>query len=516
MLPANISTMTLRRVDDDINEAPCNNPMFRVKSWLRNCLGVAAWQGMSDNKVDRLPVRRYLRRLAWSLALSGAVAPVALIAFDPGLAQDSYHTDEATTLPALPAPQVSPDRIGDIREIRADIDPFPKLDDFAWRAFIALNWPSLTAATQRGLPDRSKSFGAPGPRVWETFKARYELYQVGRDGRRLAPPPWASGAAINPCGPGFKNDIKTLATFEPFMDFNQPVFAAGVAGNPLVAQNGTYTRYETRLNQLHYEALARPGWSQGKNLPTQDKPARIAAGSIVVKAAWRVLTEADTPAIRARYYVVQNADVIDIAKSVPAGRTVCSKSDVALVGLHIVIRTKLRPQGIWSSFEHIDNVPAVGRGVAREPDAKDAGMPYAYFDTSKPTLGLWPEFGAPEIQPVSLRNPPRTDPAPMQVVRRHPIHPSTMATNRAYWARPEIKGTIWQNYMLVANQWPTFTHPVGPRYDGVFYPASRKENLVNTTMETYFQDAPSNCMSCHHHTSNVYGRDFVGILNPPQ
>ena len=39
-----------------------------------------------------------------------------------------------------------------------------------------------------------------------------------------------------------------------------------------------------------------------------------------------------------------------------------------------------------------------------------------------------------------------------------------------------------------------------------------EENLVNTTIETYLQDPPSSCMSCHQSVSNALGRDFVGIL----
>ena len=167
-----------------------------------------------------------------------------------------------------------------------------------------------------------------------------------------------------------------------------------MAANPLVAQNRTYTRYETRINEPEYSALALSGWSQGQNLPDQDHPAQLPAGSIAVKAAWRLLTAADTPAARARYYVVQNANVVDVAKTIAAGRVVCSKSDVALVGLHMVIRTAHRPQGVWSTFEHVDNVPPAGVGETREPDARDAGALYSYFDASKPKLGLWPELGS--------------------------------------------------------------------------------------------------------------------------
>jgi len=403
-------------------------------------------------------------------------------------------------------PIVSPDRLEDVGPIRVDVTKFPTFDNFAWRAFIALNWPALTDAKHRGAPDRTKRFGDPGPRVWETFKARYELLPVGADGRRIAPQPWATADTANPCGTSGSG--KTLASATPFKDFNQ---VAGVLENPLVAQNRTYTRFETRVNRPFFSAFARNGWSEGRNLPGPEHPARMPPGAIAVKAAWRILTAADTPALRTRYYVVENADVVDVAMTVAAARVVCTKGDVALVGLHIVIRTRERPQGVWTTFEHVDNVPPIGQGDAREPDAAEAGAPYSYFNSSKPEQGLWPERGAPETLPVSLDNPPKEDPIPMQVVRRLPLHPSTMTTNRAYWALPEIKGTVWEHYMLVATQWPTFAFPVDPHNDGVFLPAKLGENLANTTMETYLQDFPASCMACHH-TFNKDGFDFVGIL----
>src|SRR5271165_2514418 len=329
-------------------------------------------------------------RLATAIALLSA--PFALSPIGSAVAEDV-------------SPLISMDRIEDVPSTK--LDPFPAFDNFAWRAFVSLNWPSLTDQAHRGVPDRAKTLRDPGPRVWETFKARYELFQVGPDGRPVAPHPWATYEARNPCGPDADSRQKTLASFEPFLDFNQAGFDQGVAANPLVAQNRTYTRYEVRINEPEYSALAFSGWSQGENLPDESHPAHLPADSISVKAAWRLLTAADTPAVRARYYV-------------------------ALVGLHIVIKTKYRPQGLWSTFEHVDNVPPVGEGEAREPDAKDANAPYSFFDALKPTLGLSPTFGTPDTLPVSLQNPPKIDPAPMQVVRRHPIHPSTMAMNRAY------------------------------------------------------------------------------------
>lgn len=440
--------------------------------------------------------------VAAPVALLPVAPPVALLPVSSAAAQ--VQTDPRV---GYNAALVVPDRVDDVPQLTPEFDKFPELDNYAWRAFVALNWPSLTDPAHRGLPDRAKTPGDPGPRVWETFKARYELFQVGPDGSPIAPQPWATYDAVNPCGADVDGRAKTLATFDPFMDFNQFV-SPGAAANPLVAQNRTYTRYETRLNEPHYSALALSGWSQGQNLPNLDRPARLPAGSIAVKAAWRVLTAADTPAVRARYYVVENAHVVDVAKTLAARRVVCSKSDVALVGLHIVIRTSHRPQGIWATFEHVDNVPPAGAG---EPDAKNAGAPYSYFNASKPKLGLWPQFGSSGTRPVSLDYPPKIDPEPNQVVRRHPIHLSTLAMSRYYWTLLGIKGTVWAHYMLVAVQWPSHALPVDPYNDGVFFPEARKENLLNTTIETYRQDPPSSCMSCHQ-LFNARGRDFVGML----
>ena len=434
-------------------------------------------------------------------------------------------------------PKALPDRIIDVPATKPD--PFPAFSNFSWRAFIALNWPALTGAADRGQPDRSKSFGDPGPRVWETFKSRYEVFQRDRDGRALIPSKWNSYEGNNPCGPGVDNRTKTLSSFSEFSDFNQATFELGELGNPLVAQNRTYTRYEVRINKEEFNSIVDHKWYARNNLPTAQKPGRFNVGSIGVKAAWRILTDQDTPTIRQRYYVVKDAAVLDVAKSLQAGIAVCAKKDIALVGFHIVVKTEYRPQWIWSSFEHVDNVPPIGMGEAREPDANDAHMPYSYNDPTKPQY-LAPSLKSPLGNAVSTSNPPKHDPNPMQVIRQHPINTKIMAMNRAYWALPEIRNTVWANYMLVTTQWPTVTQPDEPSNSGQPFPggfvdpkqpmdvyqlpaknAGPPSNLANTTMETYLQAPSSSCMACHHSVSNAYGRDFVAFMtvkanDPPQ
>jgi hypothetical protein len=174
--------------------------------------------------------------------------------------------------------------------------------------------------------------------------------------------------------PDADNRTKTLASFTPFADFNQASFTPGKFLPPLIAQNRTYTRYEVRINEAEFDSIVDHGWFSRNLLPMADAPGHFNVGSVAVKAAWRVLTDADTPAIRGRYYVVSDAQVVDVAKSVGAGKIICSRRDVALVGLHIAIKTQYRPQWIWSTFEHVDNVPPVGVGDAREPDAKDDAL----------------------------------------------------------------------------------------------------------------------------------------------
>ncbi len=423
-------------------------------------------------------------------------------------------------------PKALPQRIEDVPSTKPN--PFPAFDNFAWRAFVALSWPALTDAAHRGAPDLTKLLGDSGPRVWETYKSRFEVFQRGPDGGPLKPAPWASYDGVNPCGAGANNRIKTLASFEPYADFNQASFTAGKFISPLIAQNRTYTRYEVRINEAEFSAIVDHRYYAKAALPTLDAPANFNVGSVAVKAAWRILTDVDTPAIRRRYYVVAGAQVVDVAKSHAAGKITCSKQDVALVGLHIAIKTLYRPQWIWSSFEQVDNVPPIGAGEAREPDAKDAHAPYSYNDPMRQQKEIAPPPEAPLAQPVSASNPPRIDPEPMQVIRKHPINADTMAMNRAYWALPGIRGTLWANYMLVTTQWPTVTQPPNQENDGRYFPGLHIEpgtpvepyqtanggdqNLANITMEAYTQDAPSSCMACHHAVSNVLGRGFVAIL----
>jgi hypothetical protein len=395
-------------------------------------------------------------------------------------------------------PMVSPDRLDDVPNAAGN--PFPRFDNFSWRAFIALNWPALDGAANRGLPDRSKKPADAGPRVWETYKARYEVFAPG------APKPaaWTSYDGANPCGGAVTNQTKTLSAFSHFADYNQAAFTLATLANPLIDQNRMYTRYEVRFSREQFDSIVDDNnkWYIKQNLPTAANPGKFQDGSIEIKAAWRILKDGDGTN-RARFYVTK-AMVFDPVATTQAGSIICRQSDVALVGFHIAIKTKLRPQWIWSSFEHIDNVPP----RSDEPDAKNVPTPYS-FNSGMPPAALAP---ASPPRMISDNNPPNPNPDPMQVVRLQPIQPDTMKMNRDYWNLLEIKGTIWANYMLIMTQWPSAPGTPDPTNTGAPFPVGAASTLANMTMETYQQKNGHSCMECHQQVSNQLGRDFVAFM----
>src|ERR1700736_2754072 len=89
----------------------------------------------------------------------------------------------------VPQPEVSPFALPDVPPTPKGEDPFPFFDNYSWRSFIALNWPAMTGAANRGRPDRAKAFGdSRGQRVWTTWKSRFEIFQPGG----AEPSTWAS------------------------------------------------------------------------------------------------------------------------------------------------------------------------------------------------------------------------------------------------------------------------------------------------------------------------------------
>jgi hypothetical protein len=385
-------------------------------------------------------------------------------------------------------------------EVDAPVDPdanqIAVFDDYSWRAFIAINWPAKPGI--RGVPDETKKIGDlsdPGARtVWRSWKADYELFQ--REGTQ--PAEWASFDGLTPWRElAFEESGRTmiLDSFSSFRDFNQA--GNGRFGGPLVAQNHTYVRFEMRLNEAEFDFIRDQQLYRQARLPAAGGPRlRFPNNSVAVKAAWKIFYEEELPAAQVRYYLV-DAMVLD-----PITHT-CKMQKMGLIGLHIVQKTRTRPQWVWSSFEQIDNVPEPGTALV-------PGRHFSLNDPSRPQL-LDPAAPPP---PISKSNPPLENPRPMQVIRSKKIADSTRKTNEDYQAL--LRGTVWENYQLVVTQWPKFPQPEeenGAPFPGQFTGPDPMTNIANTTMETYFQkSAATSCMNCHD-AARRKGTDFVWFLH---
>ncbi len=165
-------------------------------------------------------------------------------------------------------------------------------DDYSWRSFIALVWPAQIQNNQRGVPDTSQTVGGTGPRVFETYKALWEVFHA--DGS--APVAWNQNepATMNACSQLAASGALVLASFSKFSDLGQAGFGSLVG--PLVAQNTTYVSYLTAYNQIEFDQITGSKWYLRSNLPIT---LTLRNNSLDVKSAWMDMTNARHPE---RYY----------------------------------------------------------------------------------------------------------------------------------------------------------------------------------------------------------------------
>ena len=203
-------------------------------------------------------------------------------------------------------------------------------DEYAWRLFVALNWPADTAAR---AADSTAAFGAAAdqPVVWEVWENAQDVYlDDGAD-----PGPWVTGRPV----------ARTAAEsrFETFSLKDFPNARHIVAGKmlPLIDPAASARRLtEIRMNRAAFEYI------RSQELYNLDGQVRVAAaGQIVkfppasteIKAKWRPIRSDE----QARYHTVKVR--FDDGTERLYG----------LTALHIV--SKDLPQWFWATFEHADN-----------------------------------------------------------------------------------------------------------------------------------------------------------------
>jgi hypothetical protein len=197
-------------------------------------------------------------------------------------------------------------------------------DEYAWRLFVALNWPARAGAREA---DPAKRLGDPGRVVWESWKLvsggrdKSEVYRAGG----ADPTDWT--APLDPYCDATARDLFPLQNMlrqgGDLTTFFEP--GAATPGVDEVRMNfGTFDFI--KKNNLFFtegqEALFKNGTATIKFPPAAKE----------IKAQWREIADAD----ESRYHACRSGGKL-----------------YGLTALHIL--TKDLPNWFWATFEHIDN-----------------------------------------------------------------------------------------------------------------------------------------------------------------
>ena len=241
-------------------------------------------------------------------------------------------------------------------------------DFYSWLTFIALNAP----ASGTGIANSQ-----PGTKAkWEDTQNFIQLLEVMRRDRKE--PEWnrEDRTALIPqaCRSDYTKGMMVVEMIEE--SYNQP-FRTG----PLIDQRGRFAIFDILMNKEMFDYIMKHGLhrqsTQKKFADRVDFPAGNSntLGSFMLKVSWKVMDAEDDP----RKFHTTDAIVILPRREDEAGEPACMKATLGLIGFHAVHKTIGRLQWIWTSFEHVDNVPEqieVDAGPARLKKS------YNFFDPS--------------------------------------------------------------------------------------------------------------------------------------
>lgn len=406
-------------------------------------------------------------------------------------------------------------------------------DFYSWLTFIAMNSPADGKTIGQGPRP-----GGDAVTTWEDLANYRPLADVML--ANGAHPTWGTRIVPPECQ---KLDGPNKIIFHLGEEaFNQP-FKTG----PLIDQDGNFALFDILMNRPMYEFIAQKGlyskqgqevfedpiaFPPGNNPVTGDKPESGRMGAIMLKVSYRILDPEKNKDLIGKFHT---SDALIYFPGPPATKVgpACVEKKLGLIGFHVGHKTRNAPQWVWTSFEHVSNVP----------DADDKGTP-------KITLPRYNFFNANcgNDCPAVNDTPPQpwdpdtslqfTGPYRSQVVRTKilpgPVIDEVAKLNEAF--RGILKGTVWENYELLTTQWPSDFNCVlqvqGLEKDkknlmSVVDPtcAPAPTYLANTTLETYSQGrvplASSSCMACHgnattQHVPVATPSDFTFILEKAQ
>ena len=360
---------------------------------------------------------------------------------------------------------------------------------FAWQSFIALTWPS--SPSEAGQPDRSKSiedWGRPGdltPMAFGTYKSSESIFTD------RTPTQWGSNLEKLMDTTSTDNQSgRSVGDFSKFDDDTEVVdqlFQASGGTSWLTDQNGNLIWYEIKTNYTEFDYIVS---NKLYDVDAQKDFAQkngiwLPNGSIEIKAAWRVIPEADYDRLKNRYKI--------ITAMVPQKVEVKSKTDyvledfketkLGLVGLHIIQKTPSMPQFHWATFEHEDLAP--------ETNIKESDVDWLLYNPAKYNE---PANQTPVVGKDSITTPVQVIKDPAAAPREDAIALNDFVKERIASLNPK---SVFQYYKLVDSQWPSSA--VADVDNNTFTPLKNGGKtptvLTNVTMETYIQGI--SCLDCH-------------------
>jgi hypothetical protein len=297
--------------------------------------------------------------------------------------------------------------------------------------------------------------------------------------------------------------------------FNEP-FKTG----PLIDQQGRYAIFDILMNRqmfdyiLQHHLYNKAGQESAANSglavdfpPGQNSDGTL--GAFMLKVSWKILGP-DEPKPDT-FHQVDALVLMPQPPGDPKAKRPCLPETLGLIGFHAVHKTASRPQWIWTSFEHKRNVPDKDEVAAGKFDG-----PYNFFKINCkgdcPDANATPprQYWQPDL---ALKLKFKDDKFRSQIVRETPLTEAAKHMNEIF--HDILKGTVWENYMLLSTQWPsvfgcTIMHSQGsevpaPKTDFLKQPdmncSPAPTYFANSTLETYSQGeiplASSSCIACH-------------------
>ena len=372
-------------------------------------------------------------------------------------------------------------------------------DRYSWLTFVALNSPA-DGVTKIG---EGSGPGKDARAIWETYKQLPDvMLENGAD-----PGEWETRHVPDACksldAPG-----RMIVHIEE-ETFNQP-FKSG----PLIDQNGNYALFTIFMNREMFDTIktnkfysraVQRDFAGGVKFSSGTNAAPGSLGAVMLKVSFKVIAGKDDPA---KFHTV-DALIYTPEKKNPQRDATCVAAQLGMIGFHAAHKTQFASQWVWTSFEHVNNVPDLADAIAQRNLLEHYHFYNRECDPIKcPINQLPPKPWDPRVQPFP-------NGYKSQIARVIPVTADAARMNGESQAVAGIKGTVWENYMLLSTQWPTDTNN---KIDLMGVPAPTY--LANTTLETYSQGsvplASSSCIACHLNATSqqksAQPSDFTFIL----